>query len=174
MHAPPLAGLRSHVLALIAREPGATPSDVAKTFQIDHSTAAYHLRRLEKAQLVSAQNDGRALRYYASGCGICPFLRLALPTLRDPRYQEILGALEGRAARLPQLADDPREAARVRNRLARLAQMGFVVHDGGAWYPTPDTRVCREQARGTGACDQWGRCAVSRRWRQAEATPLVT
>lgn len=169
MNALPLAGMRAEMLAYVSREPGTTSTTVARRFAIDHSTAAYHLRRLMKAGLIVAQSDGRSLRYYVVGCGICPFLRMALPTLRDERFAELLAALEGRELRLPAFARDAQEVARTRGRLTRLAQLGLVANEGGVWYPTRDTEACREAARGTGACDQWGRCPVSQRWRAAAA-----
>lgn len=162
MLAEPLSPVRQSILLRLLDLPGESCTDLAHAFGIDHSTAAYHLRRLERAGLVTASVTGRAILWYPVGCGICPFLRPALPLLRDPRYASLLARSEAPGVRVSEMTSDPRQTARIRSRFERLEALGLVAKRDSLWIATPKTAVCRERARASGACDLWGRCEVSR------------
>jgi Mn-dependent DtxR family transcriptional regulator len=161
MLAPTLSERRQEILHLVARDPGATPADIARALDVDHSTAAYHLRRLGRAGFVEPRPIGRALRYFSPGCRICPFLRETMPVLRDPRYATVVAALEARGGRafLSDMAP-PGEEGRYRARLRRMQQMGLVQRGSSGWELTPETSLCRERAAADGSCGLWGCCAV--------------
>ncbi|MHB8584548.1 MAG: MarR family transcriptional regulator [Thermoplasmatota archaeon] len=168
MFASPFSGLRGDILHWMSRSPGATPSDVARAFAVDHSTATYHLRRLSRAGLLTEAQQGRAMRYFPTGCGICPYMRGVLPILRDTRYTKILDKIEERGWATPADLGPSIEESLVRGRLRRLRDARLIRRGPAGWELTPETMVCRARARSDGACDMWGHCPISRAWREAD------
>lgn len=56
-------------MRLLWREPGLSTRGVARSVDLDESTAAYHLRRLERASVVVAERVGRVVAHYPNGWG---------------------------------------------------------------------------------------------------------
>ena len=54
---------RQRILTLLDASPGLSASAIARELCVDPSTAGYHLRRLQRARLVVAEGEGRALRW---------------------------------------------------------------------------------------------------------------
>lgn len=71
------AGTRARVLERVRAAPGEGAAATARAIGLDATTVAYHLRRLERDQLVVAEGEGRARRYFAVGAA-SPAQRVAL------------------------------------------------------------------------------------------------
>lgn len=56
-------------MRLLWREPGLSTRGVARNVDLDESTAAYHLHRLERAGVVVAERVGRVVAHYPNGWG---------------------------------------------------------------------------------------------------------
>ena len=56
-------------MRLLWREPGLSTRGVARSFDLDESTAAYHLHRLERAGVVVCERVGRVVAHYPNGWG---------------------------------------------------------------------------------------------------------
>lgn len=65
--AAPFAGNRGRLAAFLAERPGAGMGEAARALGIDHSTVAYHVRRLEKAGAIVTERCGRYVRLYVNG-----------------------------------------------------------------------------------------------------------
>ncbi len=154
----------ARVLRTVRDQPGTCTQTVARTLSVDHSTAAYHLRRLERRGRVSSVVTGRERRHYPKGHPSCPFLRIAESTLDHAATTRVLRAVHATAAsRAVDVARATGVAiAQVRWVLIRLEQMGFIVKVAPGRFTVPeDVHPCLPHAFERTACREWGRCAVS-------------
>ena len=60
---------RQQIVRLLWREPGLSTRRVAQAVDVDESTAAYHLHRLEKEGHILAERVGRVAAHYPNGWG---------------------------------------------------------------------------------------------------------
>lgn len=56
-------------MRLLWREPGLSTRGVARSVDLDESTGAYHLHRLERAGVVVAERVGRVVAHHPNGWG---------------------------------------------------------------------------------------------------------
>ncbi|MFW3145531.1 MAG: winged helix-turn-helix transcriptional regulator [Thermoplasmatota archaeon] len=52
------------IVLFLLENPGATPTEILSNFTITSATLSYHLRRLEKAEVLEARSSGRERYYY--------------------------------------------------------------------------------------------------------------
>lgn len=83
---------RQQILRLLWREPGLSTRGVARGVDLDESSAAYHLHRLERAGAVVCERIGRIVAHYPNGWGnatarkyavLSPEARVVLDVLRE-------------------------------------------------------------------------------------------
>lgn len=158
---------RADAYQFVRENPGATVSDVAEALEIDHSTASYHLRRLERDQRVVADRVGRVRSHVANGEGWCAYLRRVLPRLRPDGAEPVLEALLDRAVfRVADAAARGVPAGEARWALERLQEVGLVEKAGHGRYRIPPDReaAARRALRGVpcpgdATCPAGGRAA---------------
>lgn len=158
------AGTRGKVYDLVRDEPGLAVQDVADRLAVDHSTAAYHLHRLESSGHVVAHASGRTRCHYANGSGLCPYLKHVLPRLRaDGAGPALARALERGDVTAADLEARGVDVGAARWALHRLEDAGLLRKVArGRWRLREDTAKCALHALGREGCQEWGRCVVSR------------
>lgn len=144
-------GNRAAAYRFVREAPGASVSDVADALGVDHSTAAYHLRRLEREGRVVAQHVGRVRAHVPNGEGWCPYLRRVLPRLRPEGAEPVLEALLDRA--VFRVADARRrgvDEGKARWALERFQEVGLAEKVGHGRYRIPEGReaAARRALRG--------------------------
>ena len=60
-------GVPHDILALLLRRPSATRTEIAESLGVTGPTITWHMKRLERDHLVSAERDGRCVRYHIAG-----------------------------------------------------------------------------------------------------------
>jgi DNA-binding IclR family transcriptional regulator len=140
--------VRARLLDAVRRDPGVNLADAAKALAMDPSTVGYHARILARRRKLAVQPAGRSLALFAAGDGACPWMREALPCLRDPRARAAAAMLlegpvpVGRVARAQGLGRC--QASRMLRRMeragiARRARTGMAaLHE--------ERRACLERA----------------------------
>lgn len=161
----PATSTRERVLATVVERPGATIQEVAHRLALDHSTAAYHLHRLEVDRRVVAERHGRWRAHFVNGSGHCPHLRQGLPRLEArgarPALAHLLERGEVTAAELMARGIQEGEA---RWALQALGEAGFTERVArGRHRLAPDGSTCALRALARSPCPEWGSCAVSKR-----------
>lgn len=152
---------------MVRENPGVSVTDVAEALDVDHSTAAYHLRRLEREQRIVGQRVGRVRAHVANGEGWCPYLRRVLPRLRPDGAEPVLEALLDRA--VFRVADAARRGVpdgEARWALERFQEVGLVEKVGHGRYRIPEDREAaarralrRRPCPGGPSCPASGRAA---------------
>lgn len=135
------SGNRAEAYRVVREDPGASVTDVAEALDIDHSTASYHLRQLEREGRIVARRVGRVRAHVANGDGWCPFLQRALPRLRPVGAEPVLEALLDRA--VFRVADAARRGVpdgEARWALERLQEVGLAEKVGHGRYRIPEGR----------------------------------
>lgn len=157
------------VLDAVAARPGASVQELADALGVDHSTAEYHLHRLERAGRVRAVRAGRVRAHYASGAPYCPYLRVLLPQFRAAEDLALLRALAAGEARALDLARATgRDVPGVRWLLEKAARAGVVESPRyGAWRVRAACAPCLAHLDAGTRCGQWGTCAISREMTRA-------
>ena len=79
------------VFSLVMARPGSTIQEIADHLQLSHTTASYHLAKLEKKSLVTRQKEGRVVRYYRANADNGAARLTAL--MSDERRRRIIGCL---------------------------------------------------------------------------------
>lgn len=156
------ASNRAAAYRTVRDEPGATVADVADALGIDHSTASYHLRRLEKQDRIVAERVGRVRAHVANGDGWCPFLRRVLPRLRPDGAEPVLEALlERRIFRVADAARRGVDEGKARWALKRLREVGLVEKVGhGRYRVRPGREAAARRALRREPCPGGARCAA--------------
>lgn len=132
---------RARAYRFVRENPGATVTDVAEAMDVDHSTAAYHLRELERDRRIVAERVGRVRSHVANGEGFCPFMRKVLPRLRPAGARPVLEALLDRAVlRVADAASRGVDPGQARWALKRLREVGLVEKVGHGRYRVPPDR----------------------------------
>lgn len=135
------ASNRAAAYRLVRDQPGATVADVARALDIDHSTAAYHLRRLERQDRIVAERVGRVRSHVANGDGWCPYLRRVLPRLRPEGADPVLEALLDRAVfRVADAARRGVDEGQARWALKRFREVSLAERVGHGRYRLPAGR----------------------------------
>jgi DNA-binding transcriptional ArsR family regulator len=132
---------RARAYETVRANPGATVAEVANALEVDHSTAAYHLRRLEKEGRIVAERVGRVRSHVVNGDGWCPYLRRVLPRLRPDGAEPTLEALVERpVVRVADAVGEEAEVGEVRWALKRLQEVGLAERIGHGRYRLPQGR----------------------------------
>jgi predicted transcriptional regulator len=61
-----ILGTRRYIYECILKFPGLHSREISRKLKIAFSTLQYHLRFLEKRELIRGKNDGKYIRYYVS------------------------------------------------------------------------------------------------------------
>lgn len=80
-------------LAVLSKEPGSSVARVARELGIDHSTAAYHLRRLERMGIVQSRVIGRTRCHFVASRWQCETSRQAAVFMSAPGGRAVLERL---------------------------------------------------------------------------------
>lgn len=132
---------RARAYDFVRENPGASVADVAEALEVDHSTAAYHLRQLERDRRVVAEDVGRVRSHVANGEGWCPYLRRVLPRLRPSGAEPVLEALLDRAVfRVADARARGVDEGKARWALKRLQEVDLVEKLGHGRYRIPPDR----------------------------------
>lgn len=156
---------RLAALGYLSGCPGASTRMVARALGLDETTADYHLRRLAKQERLQSEMRGRERAWWPIGGRHCPVLRRAIPALRREETRAAALALTRAPATANELAD------RARISLATARWSARVLADAGLAQRTRNGRIhlaegatpCIALAAEGKGCDQWGKCALSRR-----------
>ncbi|HVL48167.1 MAG TPA: hypothetical protein VM889_06385 [Candidatus Thermoplasmatota archaeon] len=167
-----MSSVKESIARLVVERPGLTVSDAARALGVDHSTAAYHLRRLVKQRRVAVTAVGRVRAHWAPGCGYCPVQRAALPRL-TPEARRVFATLAAapRAHRIGEAfaraaVDEPAG----RWAVDTLRRLGLVMGRGhGLVSARPGAEACVEGLGLGRPCGLWSRCAPGREWPWPEA-----
>lgn len=121
---------RLALLADIGAHPGSTVAEAARRLGVHHSTATYHLHRLQDQGIVVLQRHrGRVLAFLAGTIG--PQERARTITQRWASTELVLARVAAEPRRLGALARDlPMTKAAVYWHLTRLAALSLVVMEG--------------------------------------------
>lgn len=122
---------RARLFEAIRASPGASVTELARLVGVRHSTATYHLARLEKLWMVHAMRVGNRLHYFLNG-QMPPGERALAVCRRLDRSEQVLGRLRGDAAlSLGEVAEGlPMTKAGVYWHLRRLAALGLAAVEG--------------------------------------------
>lgn len=162
---------KRRLIDLVRATPGASTRELANRIGLSETTVAYHLMRLAKEDQVMSQVIGRARCWYASDCGLCPILRRSIVLLRRPGFIPVAAALSTIPSSVAELA----ERAGVGEGTARWcgAELGrahlIERTQSGRMALREGADVCLRKAAAGEKCNLWGRCAMSRAWREARA-----
>lgn len=156
-------GLRQRLLCVVTDVPGANTRQAATIVGVPESSADYHLRGLVKEGLLTTEFNGRTRHWFASGCGLCPVLRRAVPALRRPEARAVALALDDCPTTATDLSRRTGVAlGGVRWAASVLEDARLVVRTtGGRLRLRHGARVCLGKATAGERCPQWGRCPVS-------------
>lgn len=125
---PAAASSRERLLDLIRRRPGLHKSALCAETGLAWGTVDYHLRLLERGNLVSRHCAGRTTRLFPSDLRQSQSL---LAALADHTSARILATLRKEPQRMSALSDRLRLAPKVvRRHLVRLQRDGLLVRDG--------------------------------------------
>lgn len=156
--------LPRRLVAAASERPGACTRDLATAVGTSESNAAYHLKRLEREGAVLCEPSGRALSWYATGCGLCPVLRRAVPLLRREGVRAVAQTVKEAPETSRSLAARSGVDYGATRWAAELLEGAFLVErssTGRVWLREGAAR-CVAMATTAQRCDLWGRCAVSR------------
>ena len=158
---------RERFLQALRARPGASTRDIARSLGVSEWTADYHLRRMLKAGDVTSEPLGRTRCWYASGCGLCPVLRRAVPALRRPEARALaLAAEEWPPLPLPRLAQRAALAIGTARWTAGVLEEAFLLERTrfGRLSLRRGAATCVAAAASGERCGLWGKCHVSRAW----------
>lgn len=117
----------------IRAQPGATVADLARDLAVAHSTATYHLRRLERERVVVSLAKRGRLHWFVNGQAT-PAERAVAVSRRLPRAEQVLSRVpRDGAAPLGAIAEGlPMTKPGVIWHLKRLETLGLVLSEGPA------------------------------------------
>lgn len=136
--APPggwVAAMRARIprvllLDLLRSRPGATVTEVARAVGSHHSTAAYHLGRLQREGLVVLQRHRGRVHCFLAGASP-PEARARVVAARSAHAALVLARVAARPLRLGEVSEGlPLTKAAVYWHLCRLAALGLVAIEG--------------------------------------------
>lgn len=122
--------LRAQVLEALRQRPGLTATELARDLGVHHSSAAYHLGRLERRGLViRLRHRGRVHAFLVGAQGPRDRARVVLD--RSASGAQVLAHVAAEPRRLGAIARGvPMTKAAVYWHLERLARLGLVVMEG--------------------------------------------
>ncbi|HUR68711.1 MAG TPA: winged helix-turn-helix transcriptional regulator [Candidatus Thermoplasmatota archaeon] len=164
----PLADdVRAALHRLLLERPGSSTRALASEMGLSESTVAYHLQRLVALGEASSTIVGRSRCWYARGCGLCPVLRRAVPTLRRAGVREVAAALGDTPLTAPELAERTGVSLGAARWAAQELAHSFLAERtrGGRTQLRNGAEVCMTKALVGEPCERWGSCAVSEAWR---------
>ncbi|HLE96343.1 MAG TPA: helix-turn-helix domain-containing protein [Candidatus Thermoplasmatota archaeon] len=166
-------GGQSRVLKAVRSVPGRSVSAIARDLGVDHSTVAYHLRKLERRRAVVGRAVGREHVWFPEGV-VCPLLKCHWPTLARlrPEAEAVMGGASS-VAEVAACTGTGESASRVR--IAALASAGFLERmPRNRWAASRDLVLCLAAMDRGGRCGLWGLCTLSKgpgAWAAEVATP---
>ncbi len=163
---------QARILRVLAAAPGANTRHVARTLELDESTASYHLRRLSKQGHVASERRGREVVWFMGQMRLCPILRAAMPIMRRPTVTQLAHTLDERARTIPELAQKSGlTLGETRWAADTLADAGILKRTpGGLSRLAPGAAWCIMKAMRGESCDRWGACEPSREAAAASAS----
>ena len=132
---------------------------------------SYHLHRLSREEKISSSQAGREVVWFASGCGLCPVLRRAVPAMRRAGVAPLALALTDEPIPLPIIAQDAGlSVGEARWGIQVLKEVGIAQT---AWNGKPSLAAgadeCVARSLAHEPCPLWGSCAPSRALEGASA-----
>lgn len=160
---------RASILEAVARSPGTSTRAAARSIGVTEWTADYHLRALAKEGIVTREIIGRERCWYKSSCGFCPVIRRAMPVVRRPEALALSLAAE-EATHLPLTVLSRRAGVPVGTARWAGEQLvdAFILERGrmGRLALRDGAGLCISRAASGERCELWGKCAVSRAWKE--------
>lgn len=163
---------RPELVEAVRAMPGASTREVSRAAGVSEWTADYHLRRMLRAGEVTTENVGRTRRWYLASCGLCPVLKRAIPALRRPEAQAVALAAEDYPETLPRLARRAGLPIGTTRWITSVLEDAFLLERSryGRLSLRHGAQTCLGAATHGRRCDLWGRCPVSREWRDPRPT----
>ena len=122
---------RGRIVGFITAKPGCTYTEIKEATAISNGTLSYHLKVLERLDLIESTKDGRSRRYSVVGVSLKEH-RVALVGRTEAR---ILAELEGEwplsCSEVARRLGMSRQ--RISHNLRLLARRGILVKDGNLW-----------------------------------------
>lgn len=156
-----------HILNALERSPGACATTLARQLGLNETTVSYHLRRHEKTGVVRSEMIGRTRCWFLATCRLCPVLRRALPAFRRPEAEALAKAADDTPRAIPALAATAGVPPGTARWLTGVLEEAFLLERThmGRWRLREGAGRCVAMAAAGAPCDQWGKCEVSKAYR---------